>query len=817
MIDFGLDLPPRSSSDASSFEGTGLPCLHGHGDKSENNGFQLPNWLTMDFLPPMPVVTESTAPSLTSEQNRDAGSPPKPNDPSSSSSSVDLNHVELKQTGPESPSLSDHFDPSKNEIRSQGNEQEILESHLQRGLEVSTASKAEKDVPLGSLSDLIPSTDLPVEQELQKLLLKNQEHQDIDSLAPFADSNQKSTIEKSASQELIGQNVSTEIQEKAEEQKAEEQKAEEQKSDLGAPPKEIDSKELSFEPVIESFGNTNQVQSLLAIGYGVAARISANRPTYSFSIRHELPPGVQLLHTEPPAQVNDRQIIWHLGNLAAGEAFRLRVIVQPDADAVITPSDYSLFHATFSQFMQFQAPIVRPRLEVGVQAPIQVSIFEPFSLLVTATNQGNWKLEKAKLNVVLPEGIFHPQGSSLTLPLDSIHAEEMKRIQIPVKAIEAGKFTVRVAIVAEDYIRTEKACQFEVVKPVLGMHLDYLSSCLVGESFPCRLEIKNSGNDSTKPIKLSVRFPEELVPIDDMLRPEQCETESTHISCKSYSLTELKPGERHSLFLRFRSYQPGTHRLQFLAQSLTDHGINASCQTEAKVEAILTQKQSTKIIDSFMKEIDQLYGGVINQQENSQQTTLVNQKDSKFTNSLESEFSANKESEESDPAKGEQENRTESFVFGLGNQEWMVSMDRVIAASPLLPMTRLPLRNPLIRGVVNFRGELITVISLNRYLNSDTSNERDYKLLVIRHPKKMQTIGILVERFRGHRSIPTRCLMPVSEERFQTLSLERRKLISDICEWENQKIYNLNDVYLFEIVNKNLFLEEETMIATVSK
>lgn len=87
------------------------------------------------------------------------------------------------------------------------------------------------------------------------------------------------------------------------------------------------------------------------------------------------------------------------------------------------------------------------------------------------------------------------------------------------------------------------------------------------------------------------------------------------------------------------------------------------------------------------------------------------------------------------------------LVFFLGNELYAVPTNQVAEVAPSLPVTPLPNAPNWLKGIVNLRNEIVSVVFLPRLLGKKSSNvSPKWKLVVLRAPGSASLIGFTADR-----------------------------------------------------------------------
>ncbi|HLQ26556.1 MAG TPA: chemotaxis protein CheW [Acidiferrobacterales bacterium] len=143
------------------------------------------------------------------------------------------------------------------------------------------------------------------------------------------------------------------------------------------------------------------------------------------------------------------------------------------------------------------------------------------------------------------------------------------------------------------------------------------------------------------------------------------------------------------------------------------------------------------------------------------------------------------------PEPEDAEQRIEVIEFCLAYENYGVESSFVREVFPLTDLTRLPCTPPFVLGVVNVRGEIVSVINLKKFFDLPEKGLTDLNKVVILQSDSMM-FGILADLVVGVRTMPTSELQPslptlsgireqylkgVTKDR--TVILDAEKLLSD--------------------------------------
>lgn len=105
------------------------------------------------------------------------------------------------------------------------------------------------------------------------------------------------------------------------------------------------------------------------------------------------------------------------------------------------------------------------------------------------------------------------------------------------------------------------------------------------------------------------------------------------------------------------------------------------------------------------------------------------------------------------------EGHLEILEFLLAYERYGIEMSWVRETCPLKDLTPLPCTPPFVLGLINVRGEIVSVVDLKRFFDLPERGLTDLNKVVIVHGDDM-TFGILADEILGVRSIPGDTVQP---------------------------------------------------------
>ncbi len=126
-------------------------------------------------------------------------------------------------------------------------------------------------------------------------------------------------------------------------------------------------------------------------------------------------------------------------------------------------------------------------------------------------------------------------------------------------------------------------------------------------------------------------------------------------------------------------------------------------------------------------------------------------------------------------------------AFRLGAEEYAVPVQNVEGIIKLADPTKVPGSPAFIRGVMNLRGKVISILDLRaRFAMGSRENEDDSRVLVVQHDGK--NVGILVDEVSEVMTVETSAIQPPPPEVVAT----KNRAIEGLCKVDDRLIIILD-------------------------
>src|SRR5262249_30175267 len=120
------------------------------------------------------------------------------------------------------------------------------------------------------------------------------------------------------------------------------------------------------------------------LAYEIIVRNPGSTAVQGVRVQEELAAGVRCLHAEPAADARGNQLLWSVGELAAGGERRLRAEVQPPGEGEFQ----SAAPVTFATSAVRRTRVTRPQLALEKTGPATAVVGDKVPFTIKVSNTG---------------------------------------------------------------------------------------------------------------------------------------------------------------------------------------------------------------------------------------------------------------------------------------------------------------------------------------------------------------------------------------------------------------------------------------------
>jgi uncharacterized repeat protein (TIGR01451 family) len=243
-----------------------------------------------------------------------------------------------------------------------------------------------------------------------------------------------------------------------------------------------------------------------------AANLSTTTTLRGVTVFQELPPYVTLSSTTPTAQVLQRPAsipgnvvyAYELGEIPVGESREvIGRAVAPDSGVV----GFRL-SGEYNAAMDWQAPVVEPRVAVTKSAPAQVLSCDPITFTVTVKNAGSGVARRLTIKEELPSGLTSNGITHFEELVGDLSPGEERIITFTAQAERTGAFESFVMLHGNGVEVESNRVTTTVVRPVLVLSRSPIGELAEGEEATYRISVTNDGNATATDLFVEETLPE---------------------------------------------------------------------------------------------------------------------------------------------------------------------------------------------------------------------------------------------------------------------------------------------------------------------
>jgi uncharacterized repeat protein (TIGR01451 family) len=293
-------------------------------------------------------------------------------------------------------------------------------------------------------------------------------------------------------------------------------------------------------------------------------------------VRHRPSQGVTYRASEPQPTVDEGDLVWSLGTLAAGQVRRidLQMVVQIKGPLTCQAT------VTFSGAASHQVQVSEPQIRVRLKAPERVLSAEPVTLLYTVSNPGDGPAETVKLRTILPEGLEHQHGRAIEVDLGTLASKESRTLQLVCTARGSGTQKCQAVATAEGGLSSVDEAPLEIIMPKLDLALVGPKLRYIDRKATYVLKVTNPGSAPATNVVVHGVVPATFKYHGTTASGVYDEATRT----ATWVLGDLQPGQSREFALEMVPSATGEHRVT--AQVSSARGLKTDAETRTVVEGL---------------------------------------------------------------------------------------------------------------------------------------------------------------------------------------------------------------------------------------
>lgn len=246
------------------------------------------------------------------------------------------------------------------------------------------------------------------------------------------------------------------------------------------------------------------------VTYAVASKGGVD--TQAMTLNAVVPPGMELVKTEPRATADGDVLIWTLPGLAAGRQQTVQATFRPvKIGNAIVNADVRTRDGLSARGSR-AVEVAEGKLMLAMEGPSSGVVGEvlPYKLIVT--NVGNGPIEKVLIRGRVEEGLeTGPNSDVLNESIDYLDVGGTKTIQLPITGKRSGRFQIQSGAIADGNLRANpQSATVTIEEAQLSVTVHGMTRAFVGQEANWELVVRNQGNVPMTNVAVKATMPNEI-------------------------------------------------------------------------------------------------------------------------------------------------------------------------------------------------------------------------------------------------------------------------------------------------------------------
>jgi uncharacterized repeat protein (TIGR01451 family) len=295
-------------------------------------------------------------------------------------------------------------------------------------------------------------------------------------------------------------------------------------------------------------------------------------------VRHRPSQGVTCRASNPQPSVDQGELVWSLGTLAAGQVrhIDLQLVVQVKGPLTCNAT------VTFSGAVAHQVQVNEPKLMVKMKVSEKVAAGEPVTFLFAVSNPGDGVADGVKLKAILPDGIEHQRGPTIEAELGTLAPREIRMLQMIGTARGSGPQKCVIVATADGGLRSSDEAMVEIATARLELAVAGPKLRYIDRKATYVMKVTNPGDATAANVVVHgvvpAGFKYHAATAGGMF------DQATRAA--SWVIGDLQPGQSREVALELVPTAPGEHKLS--AQVTSARGLKTEAQTRTTVQGLPT-------------------------------------------------------------------------------------------------------------------------------------------------------------------------------------------------------------------------------------
>lgn len=274
-------------------------------------------------------------------------------------------------------------------------------------------------------------------------------------------------------------------------------------------------------------------------------RVTAQACAANVVVRDHIPAGLSYVRSEPSATVEGNQLVWQLGNMDAGETKTIKVTFRADKEGtLVNCASVSADPRTCASVF-----VGKPVLAIEKTGPKTALINSDVTYNIVVKNTGSAVARNVVVTDPVPEGYT---GQAATINVGDLAPGQSKNLSVTFKATKRGEVcNVATANSSNAGKVSDDACTVILV-PGLKIEKSGTKEQILGRNADYNIVVSNTGDTTLNNVTVT-----DTAPAPTSIVEAPGATVSGNRA--TWTIAELKPGEKRSLSIKLTSRTAGTH------------------------------------------------------------------------------------------------------------------------------------------------------------------------------------------------------------------------------------------------------------------
>jgi uncharacterized repeat protein (TIGR01451 family) len=325
--------------------------------------------------------------------------------------------------------------------------------------------------------------------------------------------------------------------------------------------------------------------------FSLVIRNVGNATGHNVRVIDQVPKGTRLNRTSPAASENNGMIIWELGKIDPGGEQTLSVELVSDSIGEIG----SVASVEFTSQASVRTISTQPILEITQTFEPSVLIGQLARVRITVSNKGTGNARDVKIQSDVPEGLRHPSGREIELPIANLAPGQTETFDLELTAQSAGQFEHVVRVLAENLEPVTRSDPLRVIAPKLAVAIRGPTRRFLQRPATYELSITNTGTAIANNVQLFGFLDQGL----QFLSASNVGEYQSDKHAAAWGLAELQPGVTGTVELTVMPVDEGEFvlKLQAEADGIRANPVQQNVSVEGQSELAFTVEDDNDPIE----------------------------------------------------------------------------------------------------------------------------------------------------------------------------------------------------------------------------